>query len=85
MQWLVIYHPEIRLFICISFHHCQGAVYRTKDPSEGDVIQWQREYVMVESLVMQEVHGIVHGGSNVESRGNNVVGMRFEGIQVNLG
>ena len=29
-----------------------GAVYGTKDLSEGDIIQWEREYVVVESLVM---------------------------------
>ena len=34
----------------------------------------------MKSLVMQEVHSIIHGGSNVERRGNDVVGMRFEGI-----
>ena len=56
-----------------------------KDPSEGDIIRWQGEYVVVESLVAQEVHGIVHGGGNVEGRGNDMVGMRFEGIQINLG
>ena len=33
---------------------------------------------MVKSLVMQKVHGVVHGGGNVEGRGNNVVSMRFE-------
>ena len=56
-----------------------------KDPPEGDAIWWQGEYVMVESLVVQEVHGIVHGGSNVEGRGNDVIGVRFEGIQIDLG
>ena len=40
---------------------------------------------MMESLVVEEVHGIVHGGSDVKSRGNNVVGMRFKGVQINLG
>ena len=77
---MAIYQPEIRLFICITFHRGQGAVYGTEDPSEGDIIRWQGEYVVVESLVVQEVHGIVHGGGNVEGRGNNVVGMRFKGI-----
>ena len=40
---------------------------------------------MVESLVVQEIHGVVHGGGNMKSRGNDVVGVRFKGIQVNLG
>ena len=41
--------------------------------------------MVVESLVVQEIHGIVHCGSNVESRGNDVVSVGFKGIQVNLG
>ena len=36
--------------------------------------------MVVKSLVVQEVHGIVHGGGNMEGRGNDVVGMRFEGV-----
>ena len=80
MQRLAIHQPEIRLLICITFHCCQGVVYGTKDLSEGDIMWWQGKYMVVEPLVMQEVHGIVHGGSNVEGRGNNVVSMRFEGI-----
>ena len=35
-------------------------------------------------MVMQEVHGVIHGCGNVEGRGNDVVGVRFKGIQVNL-
>ena len=66
--------------VCISFHHCQGAVYGTKDPSESDVVWRQGEYMVVESLVVQEVHGVVYCGSNVEGRGNDVVGVRFKGI-----
>ena len=80
----MIYQPEIRLLVYITLYRCQGAVYGTKDPSKGDIIRWQREYMVVESLVVQEVHGIVHGGGNVEGRGNDVVGVRFKGIQVNL-
>ena len=41
--------------------------------------------MMVESLVVEEIHGIVHGGGDVKSRGNDVVGVRFKGIQINLG
>ena len=40
---------------------------------------------MMESLVMEEIHGVVHGGGDVESRGNDVVGVRFKGIQIDLG
>ena len=36
--------------------------------------------MVMESLVVQEVHGIIHGSSNVKSRGNDVVGVRFKGI-----
>ena len=75
-----VHQPEIRFFIRISFHHRQGVVYGAEDLSKGDIIRWEREYVMVESLVVQKVHGIIHCGSNVEGRGNNMVGMRFEGI-----
>ena len=81
---MTIYQPEIRLFVRIAFHRCQGAVYGTKDPSEGDIIWRQREYVVVESLVVQEVHGVVHGCGNVEGRGDDVISVRFKGIQVNL-
>ena len=80
MQWLAIHQPEIRLLVGIAFPSCQGVVYGSKDLAEGDVVQGEGEYVMVKSLVMQEVHGIVHGGGNVESGRNNVVSMRFEGI-----
>ena len=38
--------------------------------------------MMVESLVMKKVHGIIHCGSDVEGRGNNVVGVRFKGVTV---
>ena len=48
--------------------------------SKGDIIRWEGKYVMVKSLVMQKVHGVVHGGGNVKSGRNNVVGMRFEGV-----
>ena len=51
-----------------------------EDLSEGDVVWRQREYVVVEPLVMQEVHGVVHGGGYMKSRRNNVVGMRFESV-----
>ena len=81
---MTIYQPEIRLLVCTALYHCQGAVYGTKDPPEGDVVRWQREYVVVESLVVQEVHGVIHGCGNVEGRGNDVVGVRFKGIQVYL-
>ena len=60
-------------------------VYGTEDSSKGDVIWWERKYVMVKSLVVQKVHGVIHGGGNVKSGRNNVVGMRFEGVQVDLG
>ena len=36
--------------------------------------------MVVESLVVQEVHGVVHFSSNVEGRGDDVVGVRFKGI-----
>ena len=81
----MVHQPKVRLFICVSLHRGQGAVYGTKDPPEGDVVRGQGEYVMVESLVVQEVHGIVHGGGNVKSRGNDVISVRIKGIQVDLG
>ena len=77
--------PKVRLFISVALHRSQSAVYGTENLSKSDVIRGKGEYVMMESLVVEEVHGIVHGGGNVESRGNNVVGMRFKGIQINLG
>ena len=55
-------------------------IYWPKDPSEGDVVRGKREYMVVESLVVQEVHSVVHGSSDMESGRNSVVGMRFEGI-----
>ena len=75
-----VYQPEVRLFVRIAFYRCQGAIYGTEDPFEGDIVRWQREYVVVESLVVQEVHGVIHGGGNVEGRGNDMVGARFKGI-----
>ena len=60
-------------------------VYGVENSSKGDIIWWEGKYVMVKSLVMQKVHGVVHGSGNVKSGGNNVVGMRFEGVQVDLG
>ena len=82
---MTIYQPEVRLLVRIAFHRRQGAVYGTKDSSESDIVWRQREYVVVESLVVQEVHGIVHGGGNVKGGGNDVIGVRFKGIQINLG
>ena len=41
--------------------------------------------MVVEPLVVQEVHGIIHGSSNMEDRGDDMVSMRFESVQVNLG
>ena len=40
---------------------------------------------MVKSMVVQKVHGVVHGGSNVKRGRNNVVSMRLESVQVDLG
>ena len=40
--------------------------------------------MMVKSLVVQKVHGVIHGSSNMKSGRNNMVGMRFEGVQVDL-
>ena len=67
------------------FYRRQGAVYGMEDSSKGDVVWWEGKYVMVKSLVVQKVHGVVHGSGNVKSGRNNVVGMRFEGVQVDLG
>ena len=80
-----VHQPEIRLLICVLFHHRQGAVYGAEDLSKGDIIWWEGKYVMVKSLVVQKIHGVVHGGSNLKSGRNNVVGMRFKGVQVDLG
>ena len=80
MQWLAIHQPEIQLFVGVVFHSCQGVVDRSKDPTEGDVIRGERKYVVMETLVVQEIHGVVHGGGNVEGGRDDVVGMRFEGV-----
>ena len=56
-----------------------------KDLPEGDIVGWKSEYVVVESLVVQEVHGIIHCGSNMKGRRYNMIGMGFKGIQVDLG
>ena len=80
-----VHQPEIRLLICVSFHRHQGAVYGAEDSSKGDVIWWEGKYVMVKSLVVQKVHGVVHGGGNVKSGRKHMVGMRFKSVQVDLG
>ena len=80
-----VHQPEIRLLICVSFHHHQGVVYGAEDSSKGDVIWWEGKHMVMKSLVVQKVHGVIHGSGNVKSGRNNVVSMRFEGVQVDLG
>ena len=41
--------------------------------------------MMVKSLIVQKVHGVVHGGGNVKSGRKHMVSMRFESVQVDLG
>ena len=43
---------EIRLLVSIVFHSGQGAVYGSKDSTEGVVVRGEGEYVVVKSLVM---------------------------------
>ena len=82
---MTVHQPKVRLLVSVTLHRGQSAVYGAKNSPKSDVIRRKREYVMMESLVVQEVHGIVHGGGNVKSRGNDVVGVRFKGIQIDLG
>ena len=40
--------------------------------------------MMVETMVMEEVHGIVEGGGNMQSCGSDVVCVQLKGTQVDL-
>ena len=75
-----VHQPEVRLLICVTFHSCQGTVYGTEDSSKSDIIRWEQEYMMVESLVMKKVHGIIHRSGKVKGRREDMVGAGFEGI-----
>ena len=49
------------------FHYCQSVINGTKDSSEGDIVGQKGEYMVVEPLIMKEIHCVVEGGCNVNT------------------
>ena len=67
------------------FWGSHGAIDGMEYLSKGEIIWWQGNDMMVETMVMEEIHDIVKGGGNVQRCGRNMICVWFKGTQVDLG